>query len=97
MWGRGSQLGSGGMAKHKPYKFACSALRLEGPALRTCNTKNRKAVEEKRRTDDVKRLKAKTTNQSLIGGKKKKGIANHEINRLLNWRKTKRSIPKDEN
>ena len=42
MWGRGSQLGSGEMAKHKPYKFACSTLRLEGPPLRNCNTKTAK-------------------------------------------------------
>ena len=43
MWGGGSRLGFDEMAKHKPYnKFACSTLRLEGPALRKCNTKHAK-------------------------------------------------------
>ena len=79
MWGRGSQLGSGEMAKHKPYKFACSTLRLEGPALRKCNTKNAKPS-KKDRTDEVKTLKAPNREliESLIGGKPKTGIAKDE-------------------
>ena len=61
---------AGEMAKHKPYKFACSTLRLEGPALRKCNTQKRKAVEQ-RRTDQVKTLKANNREliESWIGGK----------------------------
>ena len=40
---RGSQLGSGEIAKHKPHnKFASSTLRFEGPALRKCNPKHAK-------------------------------------------------------
>ena len=49
----------GKMAKHKPYKFACSTLRLEGPAVRKCNTNKPKALED-RRTDEAKTLEART-------------------------------------
>ena len=75
MWGRGSQLGSGEMAKHKPYKFACSTLRLEGPALRKCNTKHAKPS-KKAETDEVKTLKAQNREliESLIGGKQKQAL-----------------------
>ena len=60
------------MAKHKPYKFACLTLRLEGPALRKCTTKQRKAVDEGR-VDQVKTLKANNREliESLIGEKQK--------------------------
>ena len=79
MWGRGSQLSAGEMAKHKPYKFACSILRLEGPALRKCNTKTRKAV-EKRSTDEVKTLKAEKPRTHRVANwwKTETGIAKDE-------------------
>ena len=58
---RGSQLGSSEIAKHKPHnKFASSTLRLEGPALRKCNTKHAKPSKQAR-TDEVKTLKAQQT------------------------------------
>ena len=63
--GSRSQLGFGEMAKHKPHKFACSTLRLEGPALRKRNTKTPKAVEDTR-TDEVKTLKAKKTRTNQV-------------------------------
>ena len=81
MWGRGSQLGSGEMAKHKPYKFACSTLRLEGPAVRKCNTKKRKALED-RRADEVKTLNSsqeiRELIESLINEKQKQALQKDE-------------------
>ena len=76
MWGRGSQLGSGEMAKHKPYKFACSTLRhlkVQHYENATQKTQSRRS---NRRTDEVKTLKAKTANviDSLIGGKQKQAL-----------------------
>ena len=81
MWGRGSQLGSGEMAKHKPYKLACSTVRLEGPALRKCNTKHAKPSRQDERT------KSHTL----------KAPKNRELNRVVDWWKTKTGIAKDEN
>ena len=83
MWGRGSQLGSGEMAKHKPSKFACSTLRLEAPALRKCNTKHAKPPKQGRTDDDVIDAQSPQNRElieSLIGGKTKTGIAKMKQN-----------------
>ena len=71
MWGHGSQLGSDEMANHKPYKFACSSLRLEGPALQKCKTQNTQSRRTRRRNDQVKTFKANNREliESRIGGK----------------------------
>ena len=74
MWGRGSQLGSGEMAKHKPYKFACSTLRLEGPALRKCNTKHAKPSKQGELTKSRRSKPKPRTIESLIGGKQKQAL-----------------------
>ena len=77
--GRRSQLGSGEMAKHKPYKFACSTLRHEGPALRKCNTKNPKPSKKPELTKSRRsKPKYRKLIESLIGGKPKTPIAKDE-------------------
>ena len=75
MWGRGSQLGPGELAKHKPYKFACSTLRLEGAALRKCNTKRAKPSKQDERTKSTRsKPKDRELIGSLIGGKQKQPL-----------------------
>ena len=49
IWGRGCQMGSGEMAKHKPYKFACTTLRLEKPSI----TKMQHKKTQSRRTKEI--------------------------------------------
>ena len=78
MWGRGSQLGSGEMAKHKPYKFACSTLRLEGPALRKCNTKHAKPSKKAELTKPRRSKPKPRTHRVVDWWKTKTGIAKHE-------------------
>ena len=70
----GSQLGSGEMAKHKPYKFACSTLRLEGPALRKCNTKHAKPSKKAELTKPRRSKQNRELIESLIGGKQKQAL-----------------------
>ena len=70
-----SHLGSGEMAKHKPYKFACSTHGLEGPASRKCNTNNAKPSEKDELTTS-RGSKPKNCGliESLIGGKQKQAL-----------------------
>ena len=61
-----------------PYKFACSTLRVEGPAVRKCGTKHLNAVRTNGKLTKLNTLKGETYRElveSLIGGKAKTGIA----------------------